>query len=143
MANMLSNHYKFALHSGNIDFDADIFKIALVGTGFLFDPDVHANWSDVSASELTGGNGYTAGGATLAGVAISEDDVNNRSDVTFNDQQWTASGGSIGPTCGAIIFKDSGVAVTSVVVGYIDFGSDKTVTDGLPLSVNNIIVRGA
>lgn len=141
MANAVSNKCKFQLASGLLDFDADTFKIILMASGFTFDPDAHEFLDDVSASELANGNGYTTGGATLAGVAVEEDDANNRANVTWNDPAWTASGGSIGPTPGAIIYKSTGVAGTSTVVGFLDFEGNQTATDGGTFTVQNPELR--
>jgi hypothetical protein len=137
----LSNHYKHELHAGNIDFDADTFHMALMASGFSFDPDAHANWSDVSAGELAAGSGYTAGGQVMAGVAISEDDANDRSDVTWSNVTWTASGGNIGPSPGVMIYKNTGTASTSTIVGYVPFGQELTAFDGNPFTVQNPTVR--
>jgi len=139
MASELSNHYKHELHAGLIDFDGHTFKIALMATGFTFDKDAHAVWANVSASELSNGNGYTTGGATLANVAISEDDTNDRSDVTWDNAQWTASGGSIGPSPGAIIYDDT--HASDCIIGFIDFTSDQTATDGGTFTISSPTVR--
>lgn len=128
MASGVSNHLLAEQNKGNVDFSADTFKIRLMATGFTFDPDAHALWANVSASELANGNGYVTGGATLAGVTISEDDTNNRSDVAWNNAEWTASGGSIGPSPGAIVIDDT--HANDAVVGFIDFAADQTATDG-------------
>jgi hypothetical protein len=138
MANQNSNHFLAERDKGNIDFDADVFHLVLMATGFVFDPDTDANWSDISASELAGGNGYTQDGATLSGVAVSEDDTNNRSSVTWNNESWTATGGNIGPSPSACIVKWTGVESTSIIVGNIDFGGDQTALSGNPFSVQNI-----
>jgi hypothetical protein len=141
MANETSNHFLAQRDAGNVDFDADTFHLALMATGFTFNRDTDANWSDISASELAGGNGYVQDGATLSGVAISEDDANDWSSVTWDDEVWAASGGSIGPSPGAALIKWTGVEATSVIVGYIDFGSDQTATTGTNFNVQNIEVR--
>jgi len=46
----LSNHFKFQLASGNIDFDADTFKIILLDSSFTFNKDTHATLADVTAN---------------------------------------------------------------------------------------------
>ena len=130
MPNQVGNKFKFQLMSGNIDFDIDTFKVILLATGQTFDIDADHFYSDVSAKELSNGNGYVTGGATLAGVTVTENDTNDRCDVAWNDVTWTASGGSIGPSPMALIYKDTGVAGTSTVVMAIDFSVDKTATDG-------------
>jgi hypothetical protein len=141
MANELSNKYKFELCSGNIDFDLNTFKIILMATAFTFNKDTHENYDDVSANELAAGNGYTTGGNTLAGVSVTEDDANDRCSVTWNNSVWNASGGDIGPSPGAIIYKDTGTPATSTVIGFIDFTTDQTATDGGTFTVSNIEVR--
>ena len=98
-----SNHAKFQLASGLIDFDADVFKIILMNDTFAFDKDAHATLADVAADQLATANGYTRNDKTLAGVAVTEDDVNDRANVAWDNVTWTASGGSIGPSGAAII----------------------------------------
>lgn len=139
MANDLSNHFFFQLGSGNIDFDADSFKIILMATTYTFDIDNDATYADVSANELAGGNGYAQNTKTLANVSLTEDDTDDRLEVTWDDASWTASGGSIGPSPGAIIFDDT--SSDDTVVGFIDFGSDQTATDGGTFTVPNIEFR--
>ena len=60
MATIVSNKLTFLLAKKVIDFSADVFKIILMGSGFVFNVDTHAGYADVSASELPTGNGYTA-----------------------------------------------------------------------------------
>lgn len=139
MANAVSNHAKFQLGSANIDFDTNSYKIILMDTGYTFDKDAHATYANVSASELATGNGYTQNTKTLANVALSEDDTNDRLSVTWDDAAWTASGGSIGPSPGAIIFDDT--SSDDTVIGFIDFSSDQTATDGGTFTVPNIEFR--
>lgn len=141
MPTIASNNYMFELNIGNIHWGTDVFKIALMASGFVFNEDTMDNWSDVSAQELSGGFGYITGGATLTGVTPTRDDPNNRTDVTANDVTWNASGASIGPSPGSIIYKDTGVASTSTVVGFQDFGGNQTAPDGAPFIVRNIVIR--
>jgi predicted porin len=138
MASEVANNFRVELASGNIDFSSDTFKIILMGTGFVFDPDTHDLYADVSASELSTAYGYTAGGATLGGVAVTQNDVDDQVDITWNNISWTASGGDIGPTCGAIIYDDT--ATGDVIVGFIDFAADYTESDGGVATITNITV---
>lgn len=142
MASTASNKIKYLLATKAIDFANDTFKIILMQTGFTFDKDTHHGYADVSANELATGNGYTAGGATLSGVAVTEDDTDDRTEITWNNATWTASGGSIGPSPGAIIYDDTVTTPTAdPVVGYIDFGGDQTEADGGTATIANIEVR--
>ena len=142
MSSTPSNKIKYLLATKAIDFANDTFKIILMATGFTFDIDTHHGYADVSASELGTANGYTAGGNTLAGVAVTEDDTDDRTEVTWNNTTWTASGGSIGPTPGAIIYDDTVTSPTAdPIVGYIDFGGDQTQSDGGVATIANIEFR--
>ena len=149
MATELSNHFKYQLAKGEIDFDTDSFKVCLMATGYTFDKDGDATWSDVSASELANGNGYTQNTKTLqATPTVTEDDTNDRVEVTFSDDGtyskdvgWTAASGSIGPSPGAIIYDDT--TSDDTIVGYIDFGSDQTATDGNNFTIDGITFRNA
>jgi hypothetical protein len=145
MASTSSNKLKFLLASKVIDFANDSFKIILMQSGFVFDKDAHHGYADVSASELATANGYAANTKTLAGVAVTEDDSNDRCSVTWSNVTWTASVGSIGPTPGAIIFDDTvtagGVTVADPIIGYIDFGGDQTQAAGGTATISNVEVR--
>ena len=139
MATAASNRIKYLLATKVIDFANDTFKIILMADGYTFNKDTHHQYSDVSASELANGNGYTTGGNTLSGVSVAEDDTDDRAEVTWSNSTWTASGGDIGPTPGAIIYDDT--ASNDPIVGYIDFGSDQTAANGSPAVVGNIEFR--
>lgn len=132
----LSNHFKAERDRGNIDFDAHTFKIILMNTTFAFDEDAHATLADVSADELATENGYTQQNKQLSNIVVTEDDVNDISDVTWDDVSWTASGGSIGPTGAAIIYDET--AADDTVVGCIDFGTDYTVTEGSTIQIQGM-----
>ena len=132
----LSNHFKFQLASGNIDFDADSFKIILMNTTFAFDKDTHATLALVTADQLATLNGYTQNTKALANVSVSEDDVNDKAAITWDDAQWTASGGSIGPSGAAIIYDDT--TADDTVVGCIDYGENLTATDGANFTIEDI-----
>lgn len=135
----LSNHFKFQLASGNIDFDSDIFKVILMNTTFVFDKDACATLSDVTADQLSTGNGYNQDDEILANVSVTENDTDDRCDVIWDDVTWTASGGDIGGTGAAIIYDDT--TPDDTVVGCIDFGADFTAPDGSTLQLQNLAFR--
>ena len=142
MASDISNKVLFLLLKKNIDFANDTFKIILMQSGFLFNRDTHEGYANVSASELATAFGYTAGGATLSGVTVTEDDTNDRSTVTWNNATWTASGGDIGPSPGAIVYDDTPTTPTAdPVIGYIDFGGNQTQSDWGVATIANIEFR--
>jgi len=128
MPNQAPNHIKYLLATKAIDFANDAFKIILMQSGFVFDKDTHEDYADVVGNELGTGNGYTQGTKALAGVAVTEDDLDDRCEVVWSNVTWTATGGAIGPASGAIIFDDT--VANDPIVGYIDFLSDYTQPDG-------------
>lgn len=141
MATTVANRLKYALATKKIDFSADSFKIILMISGFVFNKDTHHGYADVSASELATGNGYTQNTKTLSGVTVTEDDTDDRTEVTWSNATWTASGGDIGPTPGAIVFDDT--ATDDPIVMYIDFGGNQTQSNGGVATIANVEVRVA
>ena len=139
MASTASNKLKYLLATKVIDFATDSFKIILMASGFVFNKDTHHGYADVSASELATGYGYTRNTKTLAGVAVTEDDTDDRCEVTWSNVTWTAAGGAIGPTPGAIIFDDT--VTDDPIVGYIDFGGEQTQADGGVATISSVEVR--
>lgn len=116
------------------DIEDDTLKIILLGSAFAFDPDTHATYSDVSASEIANGNGYTTGGDTLTNVDASIDTVGDKVDIAADSVTWTASGGAI-PTVGsAIVYNDS--HTNDTVVMCIDFGADYDTADTKLFQIN-------
>lgn len=134
----LSNHFKAQLAAGEIDLDGDTLNVALISGEFTFDKDTHATWGDVSGSELGAGSGYTSGGMALTGVVITEDDSNDRAQLTCDNPQWNATG-EMGPAIAAIIWDDT--SSDDTVIGAIEFGSDVSVADGSALRIDDIILN--
>ena len=99
----LYNEFKEELLLGNIDMDGHTFKVNLV-TGYTPNIDSHNGLSDVSASEESG-TGYTAGGATLAGKAVTKDTTNDRAKFDADDVTWT--GLNVGTPSHAILYDDT------------------------------------
>lgn len=97
------------------------------------------NLTWVSNDELATGFGYTQNSKTTGTITVTEDDTNDYMNATFPTVTWTASGGSIGPTPGAILFDDTSSDKT--VVGYIDFGGNQTATDTNPFNIANGTIR--
>ena len=139
MAGTIANNFRVLIAQGAVDFDADTFKAIAMKEGFVFNPATHDLYADVSASEQTTGYGYTAGGVTLTGVSIAQNDTDARADITWNNITWTASGGDVGPLAGVIIYDDT--ITNDPIVGYIDFGGAYTVADGGTATVANVKVR--
>ena len=81
---------------------SDTYKVKLL-TAATFDA-THTTLTATGGTE-TSNAGYTAGGATLAGVTVTTVTTN---DAAFdaNDVSWTASGAALEAAC-AILYNDS------------------------------------
>ena len=139
MAGTIANNFRVLIAQGAVDFDANTFKAIAMKEGFVFNAATHDLYADVSASEQGTGYGYTAGGVTLTGVSIAQNDTDARADITWNNITWTASGGDVGPLAGVIIYDDT--ITGDPIVGYIDFGGSYTVADGGTATVANVKIR--
>lgn len=128
MADVIYNKLKAVLlgdGTDTIDFEADTIKVALVTSAYTPNQDTHTHFANVT-NEVSG-TGYTAGGATLAGAAVTQDDTNNKATLDATDIQWA---GASFTARGAVMYKSTGVASTSPLVAYFDFGADKTASGG-------------
>lgn len=134
----LSNHYKYQLSTGKVDFSTDTVKIILMDSAFTFDVDTHATLADVTANQLDTEYGYTQDNKILANVVITEDDTDDKATITWDNVTWTAAGGSIGPTGSACLYDDT--TADDTIIGCADFGADFTVTDGLSFQLQDIQV---
>lgn len=125
MADVIYNSFKAKIMDGSIDLDTDTIKVALVTSTYTPDQDAHDFFNDITNEVV--GTGYTAGGSALAGKAVTADNTDNEGVFDANDVSWTTSTIT---ARGAVIYKDTGVASTSALIAYLDFGSDKVSTAG-------------
>ena len=110
--------------NGNaIDFDTDTLKLALLTSAYTPAVTTDEFWADVSANEVSG-DGYTAGGETLTGASVL---VDGNGDVTIDADNvpWTQGASGFLNARIAVLYKDTGVAATSPLIGYHDYGSDQ------------------
>lgn len=101
-------------------------------------------------NEIAAGNGYTAGGISLNRDStdfdvLTEDDTNDRALIQMKDLVWTASGGNL-PASGngaryAVLTDDNGTLGSREVWTYFDLTSDRTVSSGQTLTLQNCEMR--
>ena len=121
MADLIYNSFFTDLSKGNIDLDTDTFKLMLVTSAYT-PTKTHAKRSDIT-NEVTG-TGYTAGGATLANVTVTQDDTNDLAKFDADDVSWATSTIT---ARGAVLYKARGGAASAdELVKYFDFGSDQS-----------------
>lgn len=121
------HEFKKYLCDGTIDLDTHSFKAGLTNTAPTAASDTV--WANIT--EISAGNGYTAGGQALSSVTWSETGAGVGT-WRFNaaDFSWTASGGSIGTFRYVVIYDDTPTSPADPLVGYWDYGSSLTVTIG-------------
>ena len=108
-----------------VDWDTDTIKVALTTSSYTPNQDTHDYFNDVT-NEVTG-TGYTAGGNTLGSKTITYDDANNVIILDAADTTWASS--TITARY-AVVYASTGTASTSPLIGYVDFGSDQSSTNG-------------
>jgi len=133
----LFNKLRKYMLDGTIDFDTDTIKCALVTNTYTFDA-TDEKWGDISANEVVAvaspSNGYTTGGATVSGVAITEVASPLSAILDCNDVDWyslTATfkyavfyasvtrNGIVNPLIGCVLLDYEGGG--SIVVNGVDY----------------------
>lgn len=116
-----------ALAEKKHDLGADILKVMLTNTAPVATNTVKADLTEISA-----GNGYTAGGATVTITSSSQ--TTGLYKLVGSDFVITASGGSIGPFRYAALYNDT--ATNDELIGWWDYGSSITLAAGESLTVD-------
>lgn len=117
-----------ALAEKKHDLGADTLKVLLTNTAPVATNSVKADLTEISA-----GNGYTAGGNS-ASVSSSSQTSGTYKLVLADPATWTASGGSIGPFRYAVLYNDT--AASDDLIGWWDYGSSVTLADGETFKVD-------
>ena len=110
---------------GNIDFDSDTFKMLLVTSSYTASKS-HDKRDDVT-NEVSG-TGYTAGGNACSVSVAAVDNTNNDVEISFTVTSWTSA--TITARAGVIYKSRGGASSADELVGYVDFGSDVSSTNG-------------
>ena len=124
----MATQTKFQIFSANLskgvhNFNSDTVKVMLSNTA----PNAATNAVPADITEISAGNGYTAGGTattlTLSNTSGTEKIV--ASNVTF-----TASGGTIGPFRYVVIYDSTPSSPLKPLIAYLDYGSSLTLNSG-------------
>jgi hypothetical protein len=117
------NSFVEHLAEGVHNLGADTLKVMLTNTAPVATNSVKAN-----LTEITAGNGYTAGG-TAASIT-SSGQTSGTYKLVLGDVVITASGGSIGPFRYAVLYNDTPTSPADPLIGYWDYGSALTLANG-------------
>lgn len=105
-----------------VDWVGDTIKVTLHTSTYTPNQDTH-DFKDDLTNELPTAGGYTAGGATLSGKSVTYTSGTNTVALLAADTTWTTATF----TCRyAVVWKDTGTASTSPLLGYVDFGADQS-----------------
>ena len=131
----LCNSFKQELLQGLHDLDGHTLKMAL----FTSSATLGATTTAYSTTNESSGTGYTAGGATLANVAVSLSGTT--AFVDFDNVSFTSA--TISDAAGALIYNSSN---SNKAIAVLDFGGDFTVAGGtfkitLPAAGTTAIIR--
>ena len=115
------------------DTGADVFKLALYTSAASLD----ANTTAYTASNEATGSNYAAGGLALTNTGVTATNINANtgtgfcdfSDLTFPNVSVTARGALIYNTTPSAN-SNANTTLTNASVAVLDFGADKTSTDG-------------
>ena len=87
-------------------------------------------------NELASGFGYTQGGLVVSFTVSKDDTTNKGKAVALAVVEWTAAGGSIGPTPAVLLYDDT--HANDLIIGIWDFGLELTAQTGELLSLSNL-----
>lgn len=115
------------------DTGADTFKLALYTSAATLD----ANTTTYTSSQESSGANYSAGGLALTNTGVTATNINANtgtgfcdfSDLTFPNVSVTARGALIYNTTPSAN-SNANTTLTNAAVCVLDFGADKTSTDG-------------
>lgn len=117
-----------------IDLDGATWKLALATATYTPDRDVHDFYNDLT-NELGTASGYTAGGVTLTGVAITYDSASDQVRLDFNDPSWTFSA-SVTWRYGVAYIDTAGASSTDPLMLLLDWGTSQTVSGVYSVTVD-------
>lgn len=115
----------------------DTLKIMLTNTAPLATNSLKAD-----LTEITAGNGYTAGGTAVPNAAGTR----ATGTVTLKGDQvvFTAAGGAIGPFRYPVLYDDTPITPADPLIAWWDYGAALTLNDGETFTVkfNNVATAG-
>lgn len=91
-----------------------------------------SNTQKSDLTEISAGNGYTAGGTAVTITASSQ--TSGTYKLVGNDVTFTASGGTIGPFRYAVLYNDT--SASDKLISYWDYASNVTLNDGDSFTVD-------
>lgn len=120
-ANLLGG--ETAGESSSVDWLSDTIRVMLTTSAYVPAQDTDEFKSSVTNEVV--GTGYVARGAQLTNPTVTYTAGTNVNKLDADDVSWAAATFTARI---AVVYKDTGVDATSVLLGYVDFGGDQTVS---------------
>lgn len=120
------NSFVLDLTSKVHNLNSDVLKVMLTNTTPVATNTIKSNITDITA-----GNGYTAGGSTAAFVSGADTSGNYK--LILSPVVFTAAGGSIGPFEWAVLYNST--AASGNLIAWWDYGTALTLTNGNSFTV--------
>lgn len=114
------------LLSGDIDFDANTFKVSLHTSTYTPNQDTD-EFRTAATNEVGASGTYSAGGLTLGACTVAYDGASNEARLTWADV--SATGATITART-AVIYKVVGSAATDILIAFATETGDVTSTAG-------------
>lgn len=108
-----------------IDWVTDTIRMTLHTATYTPNRDTHVFASDLT-NEVAAGGGYSTGGVTLGTKSVSYDATSHQARLIAADPSWSSATFACRY---AVIWKDTGTAATSPLMGFIDLGA-QSITGG-------------
>ena len=118
------NSFAAAMPNGGINLGSDTVKFLLTNT---IPVAANVQYSDISGTELAGGNGYTTGGASATLTSSTQSGGLYKYIAALANPTWTATG-SMGSF--RYIVSYDVTASTKYLIGWWDYGSSITLSSG-------------
>lgn len=133
-AKYFSLFFKSAFNK-ELDLDSDTIKVSLHTSAMSPNQDTWQYRS--SLTNEVSGTGYTAGGATISGMAVSYNAGTNVLSFDGGDVSWTGATliGANAPRYAVIYDSTPGSDATRPLIGYVDFGDDSYAPNGGTLTI--------
>lgn len=108
---------------------SDTLRVMLTNSAPVASNSVKANLTEISS-----GNGYTAGGNAV--TISSSSQTSGTYKLVLADSTFTASGGTIGPFRYVVLYDDTPTSPADPLIGWWDYGSSITLASGETFTVD-------
>jgi hypothetical protein len=116
------NQFVGDLANGKHNFGSDTFKVLLTNTA----PSA-SNAVKADITEISSGNGYSAGGVTLA--TTSDTDTSGTVKFVASADNTITATGAIGPFRYAVLYNDTQTSPAKPLIAWWDYGSSITMAN--------------